>query len=343
MKVKHGRKSDKEQEHFKSSAKRTQYELLHYEEKPNLVEHDTNRPGGICDAIFKLPQKYHKRRYDTLEQYGSRYQRLSVLAALMLGACVAMFGIVPTNKAFTDTSMHGILWCMATYFMTAAAVLAELYGFGYNRCADVFEAQIFTQEMGRLAFDLPVYFTFCGFVLFIAGTTHFFIMEYRFGIEHDAFTFCSAFCYMMPPFVIVAVLKMNYSLTSAVAFTSALKKTKGFTYDDLRSLLEKYLKDVCEEDYLDAELEEFISFAQSCKVVGENHEERAGKIEGLRRRFVEQLWDEFYAKLAGEQGERAKHHADILARNLEIATPPEHARGETSDETVASRELYMKM
>jgi DNA-binding transcriptional MerR regulator len=200
-------------------------------------------------------------------------------------------------------------------------VIAEVCSFAYSRCADSFEAQLFTDEMGRLAFDLPVYFTALGFMLFLGGTTHFFVMQYRVGLEQDSFTICAAFCYMMPPFVIVAILKMHYSLNNAAAFTHALKRTKGFTYDDIRYLMEQYLSEDTDRggiayNYLDADLEGFIRFAQSCKIVGDNQEERAGKIQGLRRKYVEQVWDEFYKRLVGNQGEKAKHEADLLEETL---------------------------
>jgi hypothetical protein len=300
------------------------YELLHYIGKPELREHVTCRPNGMCDAIMRTsaPEE-HIMRFNTLEMYAEKYQRFAVMAALMLGCCIAMFGIVPTDKSDLDKTSHGILWCMATYTMTAAAVLAELYSFAYSRCQDVFEAHIFTEEMGRLTFDLPVYFTVFGFVLFIAGTTHFFVMEYRITIEHNSFTWCAAFCYVLPPFVVIAACKISYSLKTASAFTYALSKTQGFTCDDLRVLMEKYLKEVCELDVMSADVEEFISFAQSCKMVGSMGTERAGKIEGLQRRFVEQLWDELYETIAGKEGELVKKHAAVLAKNLKLEAHPD--------------------
>ena len=111
-------------------------------------------------------------------------------------------------------------------------------------------------------------------------------MQYRVGLEQDSFTVCAAFCYMMPPFVIVAMVKMHYSLNTAKTFSYALSTTKGFTNEDIRLLLVRYLKQECDKEggfYLDADLEDFIRFAQSCKILGEEtvvdeeREERAGK------------------------------------------------------------------
>lgn len=262
-------------------------------------------------------------KHDTVDQYAAQHRQVGLVAALMLGASVSMFSVVPADKSDVDKSVHGMSWCMATYAFAAAAVITAGSDFAYNRCADVQEAYIFTEEMGSLAFDLPVYFTGLGFLLFVIGTTHFFVMEYRLGLLGQAvnhsFTVCAAFCYAMPPFVVVAILKMLYSLHTASSFTYALQGTRGFTQNDITFLLEKYLAEVCKFEYMDAELEGFIRFAQSCKIKDVSGKERAGKIEGLRRKYVEQLWEELYSAQVSNQGAYAKAAAEELADRLKIA------------------------
>merc|ERR1719281_391398 len=101
-----------------------------------------------------------------------------------------------------------MVWCMASYSFFGAAVFSELAHFAYNRMFDNLEARRFCEEMGSFASILPICLAFLGFMFFWFGTTHFFVMEYRRGLADHAFTYCAAFCYIIPPFLLVGLVKI---------------------------------------------------------------------------------------------------------------------------------------
>jgi hypothetical protein len=266
--------------------------------------------------VFRVPPNRWKNR--TITQLSAKHEHIGIISGLMAGASITMFSVDVSGSEPLDRTAHGILWCMATYAFMGAAVISEAFTFSYNRCADDFEARRFAQGIGSFTALLPISLAGIGFILSVLGTSHYFVMQYRMGLEHRSFTACASFCYTVPCFVLVGVLKVNYSLNTTAQFTEHLEGLKGLKEKDLELLLEHFWEHECKFKILEADLEAFVQYASTHRVI-ENDTQRGGPLTGMRLQFAEMLFKEFYEEETGKLEAHAKAWAKRTKKNTPLA------------------------
>eukprot|EP00931_Biecheleriopsis_adriatica_P034631 TRINITY_DN19984_c0_g1_i1.p1 TRINITY_DN19984_c0_g1~~TRINITY_DN19984_c0_g1_i1.p1 ORF type:complete len:417 (-),score=62.39 TRINITY_DN19984_c0_g1_i1:87-1337(-) len=267
---------------------------------------------------FLFPRKVQWDRTRTSQMH--TYSSIGVISALMLSTSMGKFHALPAGALQQfDVQLHGIIWCSATYAFFSAVVGAVALNVAYGQCRDDAQANMWTKQMGEVALHLPRTFTGFGCALFVLGTTHMFIVNFRSHGDHDSYDFsiCAAFCYAALPISVIALGKIEHCINVLHRQEEQFITLPQLDYEDIDALFEDYVNSLkADQAHLDVNLEDFLQFALLRKIWRAGIY-RGGPLQGLRATYAEKLVTAFHNLERASSQKRAESSA---LKNMRVRT-----------------------
>jgi len=229
------------------------------------------------------------------------YDHLALLGALFMAVSVTFFAQKPQAENKAGVQVHGIVWCSATYVFWAQIVLSVVYsGILTRLTSDPTSRQYlhwWRSTMGGVTLALPFIFAAAGFMLLFYGTTQYFINHfYHAGGHSPDFSLCAGSCYGMVPFVIYGAFKVIHS---QAAIRSIADRTVHLELDDVTKCFDMYLDELqrkgSRHSYLEANVEDFLTFISKQRIVQADGLMRGGSLKGMLKEYAVSLVEQFYA------------------------------------------------
>lgn len=284
--------------------------------------HDVHDGRSVCglgtlrDMILPGKIKWMQTRAAHMNTYTS----VGVVSALMLSTSMGKFSSLSNEGLHDfDVQLHGIIWCTATYSFFCAVVGAVSLNIAYGKCRDDVQADVWTRKMGDFALRMPMIATDIGSFLFVIGTTHIFILNFRkHQANHDTYDFsiCAAFCYSALPFTVIIIFKVHYCIGILQRQDTQLMNLAQLDYEDIDAMFMDYMKSgELSQPHLDVHLDDFLQFQMSRKI-WRGGKYRGGVLRGLRATYAESLVSAFQALERRSQEQRAEAHAQKIFDTL---------------------------